>query len=59
MALRLFCARSASPGSIVPLDNDDFVLLDAADGREMHYLSAALVDQQLLERRGQDPSRVL
>jgi hypothetical protein len=53
MALRLFAARSISPGTGVALDADhDFVLLDAADAGEMHYLSRSLVEQQLLERRG-------
>lgn len=52
LLLRLFGARSLSPGKSVLLGPDDFVLVDAADSGEMKYLAEALCDQEALQGDG-------
>jgi hypothetical protein len=52
LLLRLFGARSLSPGKSVALGPDDFVLVDAADSGEIKYLAEALCDQSALQGDG-------
>jgi hypothetical protein len=59
VTLRLFCDRSLTVGASVVLDDDDFVLLDAANGLEMNYLVDSLVDQQVLQARGPSGGHVV
>jgi hypothetical protein len=55
MLLQLFAARSGTVGNSVSLKPDDLVLIDAANGSEMHFLTDALVEQDVLRQMG--PSR--
>jgi len=49
LLLKLFSLRSGTVGSAVVLNADDFVLVDAASGAELNYLSEALRQQELIQ----------
>lgn len=52
MLLEVFCKLSITGGKAVALNpTDDFVLVDASDVEEMHWLIEALVEQQALRDR--------
>ncbi len=60
MLLEVFCKLSITGGKTVALNpDDDFVLVDAGNVEELHWLIEALVEQQALLARGPSGSCVV